>query len=158
MSTFSFDIKDSIDFYNKLLEDYEEFKKNSISSRLAINCTITAWQFVDWVYIEHADKSRYSKLGNFQADMKLKCPSLQIMQDITNGSKHLILTKYTPKVRKTNLHEGIFDSNIFDDNIFDTSMLEIEMQDGTKLKFEDEIEKDVAFWKIYLNTELHISI
>ncbi len=158
MSDFSFDINNSLDLYNKLLEDYEEFTKGSISSRLAINCAMTAWHLVDWIYHEYADKSRYSSIGKYQAEMKSKCPSLQIMQDITNGSKHLLITKYPSKVRKTNLHKGAFQNDAFQNNAFDTTMFEIEMQDGTKLKFEDEIEKVIDFWKIYLTTELHISI
>lgn len=150
MSNVSFDIKDSTDLYNMLLQDYDEFKRNKISSRFAIHCAIISWHLADWIYKEY-EKNNFNTLTDYQKTIKSNCPSLKIMQDITNGSKHLFFkTEYKPEVIRTNLHKGAFQSNAFQNNAFDTDMLEIEMKDGTKLKFEDEIDKVVKFWKKYL--------
>jgi hypothetical protein len=42
MGDLSFAIKNANDFYNKLLQDYAENKKEPLSSRLAINFAMSA--------------------------------------------------------------------------------------------------------------------
>ena len=78
------------------------------------------------------------------------------MQDISNGTKHFTITKYPPSVKNTELHKGAF-SNAFS-RAFDISALEIELTNGTKLYFEDEIEKVINFWENYFLTELRVTI
>jgi len=154
MTNLSFNIRDTKDFLNKLLEDYEEFQKDPTSSRIAINSAMTAWHLSDWAYNEFSGiKTQFPKLDQYQSYLKTLCPQLQIMHDITNGSKHYALTRHNPDVADTNLHEGPF-SNAFSIE-FDVSTLDIEMKDGTKLIFELELEKVVTFWKGYL--EKHIA-
>jgi hypothetical protein len=145
MRNLSFDIKNASDFFKKLLEDHEEFKKEPLSSRLAINCAMTAWHIIDWIYWEY--HSSDSSLSKFQIKMKNECPSLQIMHDITNGAKHYKLTRHMPEVKDTSLHKGGFSSGF--SLGFNISILVLEKEDGSILYFEEEIANVVLFWQGY---------
>lgn len=155
MSELSFEIKNSSDFLKKLLEDYSEFNKDDTSSRVAINCAMTAWHLIDWVYYELMT-NEYSTLSEFQKELKTFCPELQIMQDITHSSKHHTLTRHNPSIKTTNLHGGSFNSDFSSD--FDISSLVIIKKDGTKLYFDEEIEKVINFWNTYFTETLKINI
>jgi hypothetical protein len=111
---------------------------------------MTAWHITDWCYHEFNSflNASYPKLSLFQKSIKSQCPSLQIMHDITNGSKHYLLTMHKPIIKSTDLYNGEF-SNEFS-NEFDISILEIELKNETKIYFEDEIKKSVHFWLTYL--------
>lgn len=149
MNKLSFNIENSADLFLKLKQEYSELIKDPTSSRYALNCAMTAWHLTDWIYHEYNYKSKFPKLGDFQKSLKINCDSLQIMHDITNGSKHYKLTKHVPKISNTAMHEGTFD-NTFDFS-FDTSRLEIIMDDGRTLLFINEIENVVNFWRDFLN-------
>lgn len=152
MDELSFDIKNSLDFYNKLLEDYEDFLNNKTSSRIAINCAMTSWHLADWIYNEFNEVLRddFEKLKDFQNYIKQQCVSLQVMHDITNGSKHYLLIRHNPTIKETNLHRGSFDSSF--DRSFNISTLDVELKNGEKKYFEDEIKYVINFWKEYLNS------
>ena len=144
----SFAITNSEQFLSKLLEDYEDFKNDNTSSRHAINCAMTAWHLTDWIYFEMGYDKTY-KLFEFQEYMKKTCPSLQIMQDITHGSKHFHLKQHQPKIEETKLHHGAFNKSF--NRSFDISTLKIEMKDGTQTYFEDDLKLVVDFWKTFMN-------
>jgi hypothetical protein len=150
MTNYSFDIKHSKDFFAKLLADYSDFKVDKTVSRTALNCAMTAWHLIDWIYYEfgYNNSEQFNKLSLFQEYLKLKCPSLQIMLDLTNGTKHYLLKRHQPEIKETTLHKGDFSRDFSRD--FDISTLNIEMNDGTKKYFEDEIEIVVNFWIEYL--------
>ncbi len=149
MTNLSFNIRNTKDFLNKLFEDYEEYLKDPTSSRTAINSAMTAWHLSDWAYNEFSElKTQFPKLDQYQSHLKTLCPELQIMHDITNGSKHCVLSRHNPDIAETNLRKGAF-SKAFS-RAFDISTLDIEMKDGTKLYFEDQIEKVISFWKDYI--------
>jgi len=158
MSDLSFDIKTSEDFFKKLQEDYKEFCIDKTSSRVALNCAMTAWHLTEWIYNEYNSQliSNYSTLTAFQIDIKRQCPSLQIMHDIANGTKHYLLTRHRPIIKDTTLHQGAFSSDFSRD--FDISTLDIELNDGTKIYFEDEIETSINFWIQYLNSTFNLTI
>jgi len=158
MSDFSFGIKSTSDFFRKLLEDYNEFCKDKTSSRKALNCAMTAWHLTEWTYNEFFQQfsSQFSTLGLYQQDIKIKCPSLQILQDITYGTKHYKLTRHNPIIKETNIHEGAFSIGYSRD--FDISTLDIELDNGTKIYFEDEILKTINFWTDYLQSNFNITI
>ena len=150
MPDLSFNIRTTNDLFNKLLEEYKEFLKNSTSSRHAINCALTAWHLIDWIYHnDHELSKKYSELKEFQQELKSLCPSLQIMHDIANGSKHNSLKWHKPIIKETRLYKGSFSNDFSRD--FDISSLDIELTDGTKIYFEDEIKNVVDFWTKYLN-------
>lgn len=144
----SFNIKSSNDFLQKLVEDFEALTNNPLSSSIAINCAMTAWHLTDWVFKEYAAQHGYNDLGNFR--LSLDCPSLLIMHDIANGSKHLELSRPKSQISDTETHEGFFDSNFFDHRSFDVDTLQLVMEDGSKLSFTDEVEKAMLFWKNYI--------
>lgn len=158
MSTLSFDIKTSGVFFIKLLEDYGEFKSDYTSSRKALNCAMTAWHLSDWVYHEYnyKEKEEFTHFPSFQKYLKELCPSLQIMHDLTNGTKHYHLARHKPSVEDTELHHGGFSSDFSND--FDVSGLEISMKDGSRLFFEDEMETVIEFWKKYLRDNHKIDV
>jgi len=158
MGNHSFEIKTSIDFFIKLKEDYLEFNANKLSSKCAINCAMTAWHLAEWIYVEYnalANINQFQTIEMFKNNIKSQCPSLQIMQDITNGTKHFFLRKQST-IKTTELHEGSFSDDFSRD--FDISGLEIELTDGTKLYFEDEIEKVKIFWEGFFKNELGIIV
>lgn len=153
INNLSFDIRTSVDFFQKLKEDYSEFMKDKTSSRIALNCAMTAWHLIEWVFHEY---NTNKKLDNFQNEIKNKCSSMQIMKDISNGTKHYLLTKSKPEIKKTSLSKGSFDNGFNRD--FDISTLDVEYNDGTEVFFEDEIENVIDFWENYFKTELSVNI
>jgi hypothetical protein len=158
MSDLSFDIKTTSDFFKKLTEDYNEFLADKISSRVALNCAMTAWHLTDWAYNEFNNQltAQFGRLDLYQEDIKDQCPSLQIMHDLSNGTKHYLLTRHSPKVKKTTLHRGSFNNDFNRD--FDISSLDIALNNGTKIYFEDEIQKVVEFWAQYLKSTFNLII
>lgn len=141
MNKYSFDIKNSKDFFRKLEEHYKEFSTNEVSSRIALNCAMTSWHLSEWIYNEYKETnlSTFSKLFDFHKHIMLECPSLQIMQDLSNGTKHTKITLYVPEVQNTEKHKGTFDYTF--DFSFDRSRLNIELSDGSKTDFSIEIKK-----------------
>lgn len=156
MSDLSFEIKNSTDFLRKLLEEYKEYEKDYTSSRVALNCAMTAWHLSDWVFYEFIKKDA-SELPKFQKELKILCPELQIMQDITHSTKHHTLDRHKPSIDKTGLHEGDFDGDDFSTD-FDVPGLEIIKKDGTILYFDEEIKKVIDFWNGYFTEQLKINI
>lgn len=147
MSSFGFDNRNSEDFHTKLCEDYAEFMKDTFSSRVAINCAMTAWHLTEWVYHE-SFTGTYSK-NAFQTKLKAVCPSLQIMNDIADGTKHWVLSR-THEIDRTGVHDGDFDPADFNDD-FDVSRLIITKKDGTVLDFIDELENVMTFWRDFFS-------
>ena len=45
-----FEIRNSLDFYEKLLAEYSDFMADTFSSRHAVNCAITAYHMAEWVW------------------------------------------------------------------------------------------------------------
>lgn len=158
MNDLSFSIKKPEDFFKKLQEDYIEFCKDKTSSRVALNCAMTAWHLTEWIYNEYNSQLIHSfqKLSDFQSFIKVQCPSLQIMHDIANGTKHYRLTRHNPIIKNTNLHQGEF-SNDFNRD-FDISTLDIELNNGKMIFFEDEIEISISFWAQYLQSTFNLTI
>jgi hypothetical protein len=149
MNKYSFDIKNSKDFFKKLKEDYEEFSTNEVSSRIALNCAMTAWHLSEWIYNEYLETkcAEFARLNDFHNFIKTECPSLQIMQDLSNGTKHSKITMYNPEIQNTEKYEGTFDYTF--DFSFDRSSLDIELSNGTKTEFSFEIEKCIDYYKTF---------
>jgi hypothetical protein len=151
MSSFGFDIKNSKDFNNKLREDSSEFMKDTLSSRVAINCAMTAWHLTEWVFHEYFP-SDFKDEKEFQAKIKLRCPSLQVMHDISNGTKHYVLKRHKPEVSETGVHDGDFDPADFSDD-FNVSCLILTKKDGTILYFLDELKIVLEFWATFFMSD-----
>jgi len=95
MNQLSFEIRTTEDFFRKLMDDYSEFQENITSSRLAINCAMTAWHLTEWIFYEfyNIPSSSFNSVSAFQQDIKRQCYSLQIMHDLTTGTKHFFTKK-----------------------------------------------------------------
>jgi hypothetical protein len=152
MNNLSFNIRTSKEFLAKLREDYDELLVNKLSSRIALNCAMTSWHLSDWIFHEYESPNdpSYEKLKKFQRALKSKCPSLQVMHDLANGTKHFKLTNHNAQVQTTELKRGAYSSAY--SRGYDISALMIEMNDGSTLYFQDEILKTINFWKDYLET------
>ena len=154
MSELSFGIKNSSDLLTKLIDEYIEFEDNILSSRLAINLAMTAWHLAEWVYHEFysiRDEEEYLK------DLKKQCPSLKIMHDITNGSKHFKLregTKKNTKVKSTDKSNNDFARGDFALGDFEVEALIIKMKNDETKYFEIEIKTVIDFWKEYFSNNL----
>lgn len=158
MSNLSFNIKTTSDYFKKLIEDYKEFCKDKTSSRAALNCAISAWHLTEWTYNEFQFQmsNQFTTLGLYQKYIKAQCPSLQIMHDLTNSTKHFVLKRHKPIIKDTTLNLGSFSNDFSRD--FDISTLNIELNDETKSCFEDEIETAINFWMKFLQSNFNIVI
>ena len=151
MGNLSFDISTSKDFYHKLIEDYEDYKLDPTSSRLAINCAMTAWHLFEWVYNEFKTslQGTFGTIDIYRDHLKAnECPSLETMHRITNGSKHFLTSKPTDKIQGTEKHLGPFSSAF--SAAFDQTSLLVELDNGNKIQFSDELENVVTFWGDYI--------
>jgi len=94
----SFEIKTAGQFLRKLEEDYDDFRQQPLSSRRAINCALTAWHLREWFWAQrlkgdiHEQKrlfhERFATLREFDAFLRNAVPEFEILQAISNGSKH----------------------------------------------------------------------
>ncbi len=148
MNNLSFDIRNSKDFLGKLIADFDDYLKSDNSSRIALNCAMTSWHLTEWIYHEFGFVKEFSKVSDYQSHIKERCPSLQIMHDISNGSKHYKLEYHKPKIQATERKEGTFDNTF--DFTFDRTMLRIVMPNNDVVIFDNELGKTITFWTDYL--------
>lgn len=151
-SKYTFENKTSQGKFNELLHQYNEFLNDETNSSKAEELCKNAWHLVDWVFEEFQNIHLTRSIGDFRDTLYPQCESLKIIHDIANGSKHNKVSRPKASIRSTNKHLGPF-SNIFSRE-FDQTCLEIIMEDGTILLFEDEIGKVVEFWKNYFERNL----
>lgn len=91
-----FDIKNSRDFYVKLLADFDDLMENQDSTRHAMNCAITAHHMHDWIWNDYlkTDETTRRKMGiskdknDFIKWVDAKSVWFGMVQELSNGSKH----------------------------------------------------------------------
>lgn len=149
MNSLNFGKNTAKDKYNTFLLEYEDYKKDNTSINKAISLSITAWHLIDWAFLDYKTFHKSNSLGAFREKLYPKCPSLKIMHDLANASKHKELTRSKAELKNTEKHKGIF-SSIFNKK-FDTTYLLIELRDGNKLRFNEEIDKVKVFWDSYFS-------
>ena len=101
------DINNSIDFYAKLLAEFDDFMEDQASARCAMNCAITAHHMHDWVwsdFLKEDDGARMRlgighKKSEFAAWISEKSIWFAMVQGISNGSKHFI-RQYDDRIEK----------------------------------------------------------
>lgn len=142
---YSFGIANAKEFLSILEREYEDYRKNPTDSGKAINCASKAWHIREWLRPKKPIED-----GDFDSIRN----TLKIMQDITNGSKHMEIDRYTPIVQTAyvSVTASAFQTNAFQHSAFQVgqSKLVVRLNDGKKVYFEDEIEKAVTFWKSYI--------
>jgi len=154
MNQLSFEIITPIDFFGKLIEDHREYAGDLLSSRRAINCAMSAWHLLDWIYWEYYHVSMEKR--ELMDKVQRECPAFIILQDITNGSKHYRITYYTSRVASTEHHRGAFSSGF--SRGFDISTLEVIKTDGTRHFYEDIINEAIVYWRLFFKNELNIEL
>ncbi len=101
-----YDIKTSVDFFRKLLDEREDFLKNPSSARFAINCAITAWQLHDWVYAERGKymfMSQFDSKSQFRTYLYTHERDFRTIHDLADGAKHFELTNRKTTILDTEL-------------------------------------------------------
>lgn len=157
--TKSFEIANSKGFYEKLLEEYNDFDREHLNPRYAINSAITSWHLTDWTYQEffkldsrfqdsRENRKTISGLSKYQDYLKAHCPELEYMRAITNGSKHCKVNSEN----RTEISEGDFDPYEYDRYDFLVPRFVI-INDATneEIYFEDLLLKTIEFWKVFIN-------
>jgi hypothetical protein len=148
MNNLTFEIKNSKDFLDKLKKDFKDYLDSNNYSRMAINCAMTSWHLTEWIYHEYNFNKKFKK-NNYQKHIKKLCPSLQIMHDISNGSKHYKLDWHKPLIEATERKEGPFDHTF--DFTFEKTMLRIVLPNNEIVIYDEELKKTINFWENYLN-------
>jgi phage FluMu protein Com len=163
--TLTFEIKNSRDLFIKLLEEYSDFDKQHLSSRFAMNCAINSWHLMDWTYQEfYKNDLRFQDseivdtkgckkiiLGilKYQQYLNIKCPELEYMRLITNGTKHCLL-KDSNRKEKTAIQIGDFSHKDFYRYDFYVSRFLIEIGKKKVLDFEKTLLITINFWGLFL--------
>jgi hypothetical protein len=144
---YSFEVKSAFDLFKKLEFEYIGFLNNKCSSFHAINFALTAWHIIDWLHEEEIKyKSTSVSFNKFRDEIVEKCGSLKIMRDIANGSKHAVISRYTPEVKSSELKLGLFESGLFEEGLFEGDELIIEIENDQKIIFESIASEIIKFW------------
>lgn len=149
MNSLNFGKDTAKDKYKEFLQDFDEYINDELSINKAKRLATNAWHLVDWTFEEYQTTHNYNNIGEFRESLYPNCESLKIMHDLTNASKHKILTRPKADLKNTKEHQGDFCSKDYSSEDYNVSYLEIEKNDGTKLSFRKEIEKVKEFWKEY---------
>jgi hypothetical protein len=106
----SFEIRTAEDYFEHLvLQSFNDFKQNLLSSREAIVCTVFTWHFHEWIWAQNSSHLKLrlgiKKLGEFKEYLFKECPSFLIVSEVANGSKHFNSDGKT--VNEARLQHGI---------------------------------------------------
>jgi hypothetical protein len=124
----------------------DEYLLDDLNEDLAIECAHKLWNLCDWYYEENKANLGYNQLSDFQGGIGKQCPSLRIIRDVSNGSKHANISKTrNPVVHKTIRHDGDFTDEFTRE--FDVSVLEVELTDGSTWYFDEIVKEVLAFWR-----------
>lgn len=156
MAKYLFDQDSSEKKLKELILLYDEFIKDDTSSSKALHIASEGWHMTDWVFSEFPTIHNFPQLGDFRESLYPLCNSLKIMHDLANSSKHNEVTRPKAQIQLTQKHLGAFSSEFSKE--FDVTRLEIILENGSKLYFEDEIKNVVDFWKNYFCNTLNLHI
>lgn len=161
---YTFEIRNSKSFYEKLLAEYNDFDKDHLNPRYAMNCAINSWHLSDWTFQEFfksdnrfqtsyeiigGNKKQISGLSKYQKYVLNICPQLKHMRSITNGTKHCISNKAINS-EKTEKYIGDYDPSNFCRHDFDVARFIIKLKNGSSIDFEESLLKTIEFWKKFV--------
>lgn len=152
MSSINFGKDSANDKFDEFLQDYDEFIDDELSVKRAMRLSTSAWHLVDWIFEEHKPIHGFNDIGSFRESLYPNCESLKIMHDLANATKHKILTRPKADIKNTEEYQGDFCPKDFSAEDYDVSYLEIEKNDGTKLRFINEIRSVKEFWQEYFQS------
>lgn len=154
---YSFETRTAADKLTEFLSQYEAFKgDNSSSSAKAIELSTNSWHLTDWVFEEFKAIHQQTTIGVFRETLYPLCPSLKIMHDIANGSKHSKVSRPKATIKETRKYDGEFSQEFSSEH--NISALVIEMENGSVLYFMAEIKAVISFWTDYFENELGIKV
>lgn len=85
-------ITSASNLFEKLSQDYSEFKQNKYSAFKALDVALAGWHLTDWVYNEY-ERSKYSgDIGKMREEFYKTCPELRTMHDLATGYKHMTIS------------------------------------------------------------------
>ena len=122
----------------------ERFRDDDLNEDLARDCAIKAWHLCDHVFEALGSNPRFATLGVLQDHVRHLCRELGYLQDICIESKHAVITRYPPRIKKACHHSGAFSRGF--SSAFDISRLEIEILGGQTVSFHDVVDRAVEFW------------
>jgi len=153
----SFEIKNATELFASTEEQFRDYLEDGLSSRKAVTSAMLCWHIADWVYAESsALHSQFPSLGEFHKHITSLCPSLQVMQDITNGTKHRDLRTPRAGIVKTEPRHGAFSPEF--SRAFDRAELTIHLDDGSDTAFDIEFRTALNFWRQFFATELGLTV
>lgn len=142
-----FGIENSIAFYGKMLEDYDDFYEQSGSPRHAINCILSAYHMAEWIWGDwlQTDYDTWAALGikdkaSFLSWVDRSEPYFSIVQDIANGSKH-----FAPKLAKTT-PPSVFTQFDTEGKRHERYVLDVKVNETWWLEAIDVVQQIVGFW------------
>ncbi|UWU66111.1 hypothetical protein [Bradyrhizobium sp. NC92] len=149
-----FDINNSRDFYQKLLEDFDDYMEHQDSARHAMNCAITAHHLADWVWGDFSKdddalkaKLEVKDIHDFRRWIDTQTVWYGVVQGLSNGSKHFIrkAAEGTHKI-------GGFGMGGFGQGPYGMSYLAIEVSDTDPklLPVSLLLEVVIRFWRDFL--------
>jgi hypothetical protein len=152
-----FDINNSRDFYQKLLEDFDDFMGHQDSARHGMNCAITAHHMADWVWVDFlkTDAALRMKMGiKNRSDFKSWIDSQSVwyamVQDISNGSKHFLRDQSVGTARIGGYGQGGYGMGPYGMGYL---TVDLGGSDPTQqlLPFALLLEVVIRFWRDFLN-------
>lgn len=152
MGSLNFGNDSATDKYDSFLVEFEEYISDDLSTEKAKRVATSAWHLTDWAFENYKTIHKFTELGLFRKSLFPNCESLKIMHDLATAAKHLIVSSPKGDIKDTRKHSGTFGRTF--DSTFDISHLEIEKNDGIRLRFIDEIKKVKIFWDNYFSEHL----
>ncbi len=146
----SFELRTAADFHRALQVQVAEYQDDDLNSVMAVACALFAWHLVEWIRVEFFSSQ---ELGTFRGDLVAKCPELEFMGNIANGTKHAVLSNKKKAVAHTSKANRSFDQTF--DSTFNGGF-RIHLQDGTEVPFGPCLETVAEFWDRYFQHQLGV--
>jgi hypothetical protein len=113
-------LKNYRDLFAKLQRDVATFTASPTDDAL-FNGMVTAWSLTDWIRedVDLSPDMDTDLLPLTGRDSKGKSAphhlstTMQICKDITNGSKHAVIRRYTPQVKRVSFTDGSYGSGLY---------------------------------------------
>jgi hypothetical protein len=94
-----FRVRSTHDIFRKLYREKQRFENATSNEQgladqvdAALNFALTAWHITDWVWVRRRDELReyfgVGTLGEFQNEIRRRCPGLAVCDVIANAAKH----------------------------------------------------------------------
>ncbi|MDA4847862.1 hypothetical protein [Hoeflea poritis] len=123
------------------------FAGDDLNGEPALECANAGWLICDWVFKELGTATGFTRLGDFQEDVRVNCVELAYLQDLAVSYKHKTITMYKPRLRAAKRHRGAFSKDFSRD--FDVSGLKLEIDGGSTAWMDDVLHAAVAYWDDY---------